>query len=105
MSNWPVVKAKRVLDALFRIGWRLKRQSGSHRTLSREDWPDAVFAFHDEEEIGRNLDYALRARTAGRSAGVGRRNALAGTVTTATVLPVMSKNSTEYPSSGTPGTT
>jgi len=40
-------------------------------------------------------DYALRARTAGRSAGVGRRNALAGIVTTVTVLPVMSKNSTE----------
>jgi hypothetical protein len=38
---------------------------------------------------------ALRARTAGRSAGVGRRKALAGSVTTATVLPVMSKNSTE----------
>ena len=38
---------------------------------------------------------ALRARTAGRSAGVGRRRALAGSVTTATVLPVMSKNSTE----------
>src|ERR1700674_834678 len=38
----------------------------------------------------RNLDYALRARTAGRSAGVGRRNALAGTVTTATVLPAVS---------------
>ena len=38
---------------------------------------------------------ALRARTAGRSAGVGRRRALAGNVTTATVLPVMSKNSTE----------
>ena len=38
---------------------------------------------------------ALRARTAGRSAGVGRRRALAGSVTTATVLTVMSKNSTE----------
>jgi hypothetical protein len=33
----------------------------------------------------------LRARTAGRSAGVGRRRALAGSVTPATVLPVMSK--------------
>lgn len=38
---------------------------------------------------------ALRARTAGRSAGVGRRRALAGSATTATVLPVVSKNSTE----------
>jgi hypothetical protein len=39
--------------------------------------------------------YARSARTAGRSAGVGMRNALAGTAATATVLPVMSKNSTE----------
>ena len=48
---------------------------------------------------------ALSARTAGRSACVGSLNALAGTVTTPTVLPVMSKNSTEYPSSLAPGTT
>lgn len=41
--------------------------------------------------------YALSARTVGRSAGVGRRTALAGTVITATVLPTMSKNSIEYP--------
>jgi hypothetical protein len=40
-------------------------------------------------------DQALRARTAGRSAGVGTRRALAGSATTATVFPVMSKNSTE----------
>ena len=47
------------------------------------------------EKMNAVLAYALRARTAGRSAGVGRRRALAGRVTTATVLPVMSKNSTE----------
>jgi predicted RNA binding protein YcfA (HicA-like mRNA interferase family) len=41
-------KARRVLAALVRIGWRIKRQSGSHRTLEREGWPDVVFAFHDE---------------------------------------------------------
>ena len=55
MSNWPAVKAKRVLAALLRIGWRLKRQSGSHRTLSRDGRPDTVFAFHDEEEIGPKM--------------------------------------------------
>jgi predicted RNA binding protein YcfA (HicA-like mRNA interferase family) len=36
MSQWPATKAKRVLAALLRIGWKIKRQSGSHRTLSRE---------------------------------------------------------------------
>ncbi len=55
MSNWPSVKAKRLLAALFEIGWKLKRQSGSHRTLSREGWPDVVFAFHDGEEIGPRM--------------------------------------------------
>jgi predicted RNA binding protein YcfA (HicA-like mRNA interferase family) len=40
------------LAALERIGWRMKRQSGSHRRLSRPGWPDYTFAFHDEAEIG-----------------------------------------------------
>ena len=52
MSQWPSAKASRVLRALFRAGWSLKRQTGSHRTLCREGWPDYVFAFHDGEEIG-----------------------------------------------------
>ena len=55
MSNWPASRARRVLTALFKIGWRLKRQSGSHRTLSRKGWPDTVFAFHDDEEIGSKM--------------------------------------------------
>ena len=55
MSLWPSVKAKRLLNALFGIGWKLKRQSGSHRTLSREEWRDVVFAFHDGEEIGPRM--------------------------------------------------
>ena len=40
---------------MLRIGWRLKRQSGSHRVLEREWWPDYVFAFHDSEEIGPKM--------------------------------------------------
>jgi predicted RNA binding protein YcfA (HicA-like mRNA interferase family) len=52
VSTWPASKAKRVLAALRRIGWRSKRQSGSHRTLARDGWADVVFAFHDDEEIG-----------------------------------------------------
>jgi predicted RNA binding protein YcfA (HicA-like mRNA interferase family) len=50
--SWPATKARRVLAALLRIGWRIKRQSGSHRILSRDGWPDFVFALHDDEEIG-----------------------------------------------------
>jgi len=55
MSHWPSVKAQRVLAALLRIGWTIKRQSGSHRTLQRPGWPDYVFAFHDGEELGPRM--------------------------------------------------
>ena len=55
MSQWSAVKAKRLLAALLRIGWTIKRESGSHRTLSREGWPDFVFAFHDSDEIGPRM--------------------------------------------------
>jgi predicted RNA binding protein YcfA (HicA-like mRNA interferase family) len=40
------------LTALVRIGWRIKRQKGSHRTLARPGWPDYIFAYHDKAEIG-----------------------------------------------------
>ena len=55
MSSWPSTKASRVLAALRRIGWEVKRQSGSHRTLARTGWPDFVFAFHDSVEIGPRM--------------------------------------------------
>ena len=55
MSQWPSAKARAVLKALLRIGWQVKRQSGSHKTLARDGWPDVVFAFHDREEIGPRM--------------------------------------------------
>jgi predicted RNA binding protein YcfA (HicA-like mRNA interferase family) len=55
MSQWPSTKSKRVLVALLSIGWQIKRQSGSHRTLIRQGWPDFVFAFHEGEEIGPRM--------------------------------------------------
>jgi predicted RNA binding protein YcfA (HicA-like mRNA interferase family) len=43
-------------NALFTvIGWSVKRQNGSHKTLSRNGWQDVVFAFHDSEEIGPKM--------------------------------------------------
>lgn len=54
--NWPSSRAPRVLAALLRIGWFVKRHGGgSHRVLQREGWPDVVFAFHDHEEIGPRM--------------------------------------------------
>jgi len=55
MSNWPSTRARRVLAALLRIGWALKRQTGSHKVLSKPGSPDFVFAFHDGEEIGPRM--------------------------------------------------
>lgn len=55
MSEWRSVRARRLLAALLRIGWRVKRQSGSHRTLEPDGWPDFVFAFHDSDEVGPRM--------------------------------------------------
>jgi predicted RNA binding protein YcfA (HicA-like mRNA interferase family) len=55
MSKWSATRAGRVLAALLRIGRSVKRQSGSHRVLSRPGWPDYVFAFHDGVEIGPKM--------------------------------------------------
>jgi predicted RNA binding protein YcfA (HicA-like mRNA interferase family) len=55
MSEWSSAKAKRVLAALLRIGWSVKRQSGSHLTLEREGYPNYTFAFHDGDEIGPRM--------------------------------------------------
>ena len=55
MSSWGAAKARLVLAALLRIGWIVNRQSGSHRTLAREGWPDFVVAFHDSDEIGPRM--------------------------------------------------
>jgi len=55
MSDWPSTRARRVLSALYRIGWQEKRVRGSHRVLARDGWPDFVFAFHDRDEIGPRM--------------------------------------------------
>jgi predicted RNA binding protein YcfA (HicA-like mRNA interferase family) len=50
-TQWSAAKSSAALAALKRIGWRIKRQKGSHRTLARPGWPDYIFAFHDRVEI------------------------------------------------------
>jgi predicted RNA binding protein YcfA (HicA-like mRNA interferase family) len=44
-----------LLQALLRIGWSIKRQTGSHRVLQRAGFPDYVFPFHDGEEVGPRM--------------------------------------------------
>lgn len=64
MSQWPSSSARQVLAALLRVGWSAKRlTAGSHRVLSRPEWPDYVFAFHDREEIGPRMVARIAKRT------------------------------------------
>jgi predicted RNA binding protein YcfA (HicA-like mRNA interferase family) len=64
MTEWPSTRAQQLLKALLRIGWSVKRQSGtSHRVLSRNGWPDYVFAFHDGQEIGPRMLARIAKRT------------------------------------------
>jgi len=53
-----------VLAALERIGWRVKRQRGSHKLLARYGWPDYEFAFHENDELGRRLLSRIAKHTA-----------------------------------------
>ncbi|MBI4068522.1 type II toxin-antitoxin system HicA family toxin [Candidatus Kaiserbacteria bacterium] len=53
--RWRAVKASRVISALLRTGWQIKRERGSHRILGKAGWPDYVFAFHEREEIGPRM--------------------------------------------------
>jgi predicted RNA binding protein YcfA (HicA-like mRNA interferase family) len=55
VTNWPSARSQRVLAALLRIGWVVKRQVGSHRVLSRAGFPDFVFSFHEKEEVGPRM--------------------------------------------------
>lgn len=55
VKSWQATETRRVSRALRRIGWTLKRQTGSHRILTREGWGDYVFGFHDSEKIGLRM--------------------------------------------------
>jgi predicted RNA binding protein YcfA (HicA-like mRNA interferase family) len=63
MSQWSAARAQRVLAALLRIGWTVKRQTGSHRVFQRQGWPDFVFAFHDRDEVGPRMLTRIAKRT------------------------------------------
>ena len=67
MTQWPATKARAVLAALLCLGWTVKRQSGSHRTLARPGWADVVFAFHESDEVGPRMLARLAKHTGLRS--------------------------------------
>jgi predicted RNA binding protein YcfA (HicA-like mRNA interferase family) len=51
-EKWGSCRARRVLAALFRIGWNVKRRTGSHQVLTRPGFGDYTFGFHDSDELG-----------------------------------------------------
>lgn len=64
MSAWRSAKASRVLAALLRIGWSIKREAGgSHKVLGRAGFADFVWAFHDRDEIGPRMLARIAKRT------------------------------------------
>jgi predicted RNA binding protein YcfA (HicA-like mRNA interferase family) len=65
--KFPASKAKRVLSALQRIGWREKPRistSGSHKQLEHPDYPyEYTWAFHDGDEFGPKMLAKIAKRT------------------------------------------
>jgi HicA toxin of bacterial toxin-antitoxin, len=71
MNTWGAAKSRRVLAALLRLGWTIKRESGSHRTLTRPGWPDFVFASLTARRSGRACSRASHGRR-GSSPGISK---------------------------------
>ena len=64
MSQFGSVKARKLLRALLKLGWSVKREAGgSHKVLEREGWPDVVFAFHNGVEVGPKMLSRVAKRT------------------------------------------
>jgi predicted RNA binding protein YcfA (HicA-like mRNA interferase family) len=56
LSHWPSTKARRALNALFRIGRSIKARKGSsHLQLTHPTRGEFTWAFHDSEETGPKM--------------------------------------------------
>jgi predicted RNA binding protein YcfA (HicA-like mRNA interferase family) len=53
VDRFPSLKAQRLLSILQAkpLGYRVARQSGSHRRMTSADYPPITFAFHDGATI------------------------------------------------------
>ena len=52
MAQWKSVKARQLFKALERLGFKTRRQTGSHRYMAHGDGRWVTFAFHDGDEVG-----------------------------------------------------
>lgn len=55
MSKLPLLNAKEVSKILNKLGFKLKRQEGSHMFFEHEDGRTTVIPNHGGEEIDRGL--------------------------------------------------
>ena len=67
VNPFPSMKARRLLAVLERqpLGYRIVRQSGSHRRLESPDFPPLTFAFHDKATIPAGLVRKILIRDVG----------------------------------------
>jgi predicted RNA binding protein YcfA (HicA-like mRNA interferase family) len=67
MGQFPSMKAKRLLATLERrpLGYRVARQTGSHRRLEAPGRPPLTFAFHDNATIPSRLVRKILVRDVG----------------------------------------
>lgn len=67
MAQFPSMKAKRLLAVLERkpLGYRVTRQSGSHRRMEAAGRPPLTFAFHDGATVPSGLVRKILIRDVG----------------------------------------
>ena len=75
VDDFPSLKASRLLAILARqpLGYRVVRQSGSHRTLAAPGRPRVVFAWHDKHTIPPGLVRKVLVRDVGLDEREARR--------------------------------
>jgi len=67
VAPFPSLKAKQLLKVLEAepLGYRVVRQTGSHRTLEAPGRPKLTFAFHDRATIAPGLIRQILVRRVG----------------------------------------
>ncbi|NJP33732.1 type II toxin-antitoxin system HicA family toxin [Micromonospora sp. HSS6-12] len=67
-SDWPSIKARAMLSLLqSQLGYRVVRQSGSHRRLVCDGRPPLTFAFHDGDTVSPRLVRVILVQQVGLS--------------------------------------
>jgi predicted RNA binding protein YcfA (HicA-like mRNA interferase family) len=75
VAEFPSIKARKLLAVLTRepLGYRIARQSGSHRHLRANRYPNVLFAFHDRQTIRPHIVRDILCRQVGLEEDEARR--------------------------------